>query len=286
MRAESKFNKIYVIESLGPKDLHAASRLYNDIIKWETQKLKGLYCEFFHIQNSSELHSLFIEIAEETKRNRKYPILHMDFHGSKKGFSLGSGKIMEWEELFFHFREINIACRNNLLITLAACYGVYLTKIVKPTEPVPFWGLIAPNKDIRQGDIDVDFKNFYEELLTSLNGDKALEKLILAKHTAAQRYSFHNCINLYRIAYSNYHRRFCTGKNVKKRIEDLITRARSTPSLIRMPIGDVRKKVKYEIRKNEREHFDKCRKVFFMIDIYPENDARFKLMFEDVINEG
>ena len=285
MRAESKFNKIYVIESLGSKDFHAASRLYNDILKWETQQLQGLYCGLFHIKNSSELHSLFIEIAEDTKRNRKYPVLHMDFHGSKKGFSLESGENMEWEDLFPHFTEINIACRNNLLITFAACHGVYLTQIVKPTETVPFWGLIAPNKEIGQGDIDVDFKSFYEELLNSFSGDKALEKLNLGNQSATLKYSFINCVNLYRMAYSNYHRRFCTGKNAKKRIEALITRARSTPDLMRVPIAELRKKFKYEIRNNEREYFEKCRKVFFMIDLYPENDARFNMMYEDVIND-
>jgi len=284
MKAESKFNKIYVIESLGPNDLHAGSRLYNDILKWEAPKLKALHCEFLRIEDSTALDSALREIAEETKSNTDYPVLHIDFHGSKRGFTLESGEMMAWENLLSHFTKINVACRNNLLITLSACHGVYLTKIVKPTKPVPFWGLISPTKEIGQGDIDADFKSFYEELLTSLNGDKALEKLNLGKPNATQKYAFINCINLYRIAFSNYYMRYCKGKGARKRIDELITRSRSTPAGSKIPIGDLRKKIKYEIRKNERHYFDKYRKIFFMIDLYPENDARFGLSFEDVIS--
>lgn len=284
MKAESKFNKIYIIESLGPSDLHAGSRLYNDILKWETLKLKALHCEFLSIKDSTTLDSALREIAEETKSNSNYPVLHMDFHGSKKGFSLESGEMMEWENLLSHLTKINIACRNNLLITLAACHGVYLTQIVKPTKPVPFWGLISPTKEIGQGDIDADFKTFYEELLTSLNGDKALEKLNLGKPNAVPKYAFINCINLYRIAYFNYYMRHCKGKGARKRIEELITKARSTPAVRNIPIGNLRKKIKYDIRKNEKHYFDKYRRIFFMIGLYPENAARFDLSFEDVIS--
>lgn len=285
MKAESRFNRIYVIESLGPNDLHAGSRLYNDILKWDVPKLKALHCEFLRIKDSAALHSSLIGIAEETKNNSTYPILHMDFHGSKKGFCLESGEMMGWKSFLSYLTKTNIACRNNLLITLAACHGIYLTQIVKPTEPVPFCSLVAPTKEIGQGDIDADFKSFYEELLTSFNGDKALEKLNLGSPRENPKYAFINCINLYRSAYSNYHGRYCTGKGAKKRIEKLVTKARSMPSVSSLPIGDLRKNIKYEIKKNENKYFEKYRKVFFMIDLYPENDARFGLKFEDVITE-
>jgi hypothetical protein len=207
----------------------------------------------------------------------------MDFHGSRAGLRLSSDEEIEWNALKAMLTKINVSCRNNLLITLSACRGVYLITIVKPTEPTPFWGLIGPVGDTSQGDVDLKFKSFYEGLFQTFSGDIALEHIIVP-NAIKPTYAFVHCINLYRDAYTNYHQRFCRGKSLKSRTESLVTKIRSTPIGKSMPIKEFRKKIKFELR-DERKAFQKYRKIFFMIDLYPENDKRFPLRFEDVVNQ-
>lgn len=276
MKSAIKFNKIIVIESSGGNDLHTGRRLFYDVIRWK----RGVHSEFLTVSRSSELLRILQDLADQMESQTIHPIIHMDFHGDEIGILLSSGEQMTWDDLQPVLQTINLRCRNSLLITLAACKGVYLTKIVNPTDHTPFWGLIAPSDDISQGRIDSDYKSFYETLLFSLRGDKALAQI--ADPTAANRaYSFIHCINLYKRAYTSYYQQFCSRKNRQSQTERLITRIRTTPWGNQFPPKELRKRIKNE-RGDPKTNFEKFRKIFFMIYLYPENESRFPIRFEDL----
>jgi hypothetical protein len=100
-----------------------------------------------------------------------------------------------------------------------------------------------------------------------------------------RNYGFIHCINLYKEAYLNYHQRFCRGKKLKARTEALLTKVRSSPTGKSLPIGELRKKIKLALA-DERQAFANYRRVFFMIDLYPENEKRFPIGFEDIVTDN
>lgn len=282
MQSENKFNKIIVVESLAENELHSAWRLYDDINILKV-KLKYLDTEIIEAKDANDLLEALKRIETEAKFKKHFPIIHIEAHGSKYGLQFVKESI-PWDSLRQAFVSINIACRNNLLVTLAACEGVYLTKIVRSAEPCPFWGLIAPTTKISAGQLEISFQSFYQQLLTDRSGDKALEKLDESLLSKSVNFAFIHCINLYKIAHQNYVQRFCHGKPLKRRIENLVTRAKKSNLINHMNVNEIRQKIKYDLKHNEREHFDRYKEIFFMSDLFPENISRFDIKYEEVVS--
>jgi hypothetical protein len=281
MRSDNRFNKIIVIESHSNNELKTASKLYDDLNILKV-RLKHLESKLVNVKDTNEMIQTLVKIENEIKKTNNYPIIHIEAHGSESGISFQK-EFAPWGALKRAFTSINIACHNNLLVTLAACKGVYLTNIVVPTEPCPFWALVAPSTEISAGQIETSFQAFYKELLNSLSGDQALDKLNQSALSLEVKFSFIHCINLFKIAYQNYDTRFSHGKALKRRTEELVTKAKKSGRLKNMSVNEIRQKIKCKL-KNERKVFEKYKEIFFMSDTYPENSARFNIKYEDVIS--
>lgn len=282
MRSENKFNKIFVIESHADNELKTGIRLYDDlnILKVTLPHLK---CELIKVKNIGDLSQTLKRIENEVKRQDVFPVIHMEVHGSKKGLQFISGET-PWDALKDLFTNINLSCKNNLLVTLAACEGVYMTRIVRPDEPSPFWGLVVPTAVISSGQLEVSFQSFYKELLNSLNGDQALKVLNDSLFSCNVHFAFIHCINLYKTAYQNYDERFCHGKALNRRIENLVTKTKEAGLVNHVGLKEIRGKIKYDLKYKEKEFFEKCKAIFFMSDLFPENRGRFDIKYEDVIH--
>lgn len=282
MRSENKFNKIFVIESLADKDPKTGVRLYDDLNVLKVT-LPHLKCELIKVKNIDDLSQTLKRIENEVKHHNVFPVIHMEVHGSKNGLQFMLGET-PWDALKDLFININLSCKNHLLVTLAACEGVYMTRIVMPGEPSPFWGLIAPTAVISSGQLEVSFQSFYKEFLTSLNGDQALKVLNDSLFQGNVHFAFIHCINLYKTAYQNYEERFCHGKALNSRIENLVTKTKEAGLVNHVGLKEIRGKIKYDLKHKEKEFFEKCKAIFFMSDLFPENRNRFDIKYEDVIN--
>jgi hypothetical protein len=277
---ENTFNKIIVLESLHAGNISTGKNLYENVLIWKQMNYRGLSCTLNKISNTKDLIESLEIIYNETKFNNIHPVIHIEMHGNKHGIETSSGDFLKWNTLYPYLQRINISCRNNMLLTLAACYGIYLTQISKTTEAAPFWGLVAPVKPIKSRDLEISFQSFYEEILTSQNGDIALKKLNETYGDEKPRYAFWPCVLIFREAYRSYYKNHCIGKPFKRRIEDLVSKVRIANRTI--PIKQLRRDVKNKL-KNHDEYFSECRRKFFMIDRFPENDIRFPVTINDCI---
>jgi hypothetical protein len=277
---EMKFNKIYIIQYLGESEYKTGQRLYEDLLQWAPIKDKRYSVDFKSISNKEELFQRFGFIAEESRQKNILPILHLECHGCKDGLRLSNNELVNWEELRGKLTKINIYCRNNLLLVLAACQGGYIIELLSPECRAPFAGVIAPEKERTSGQIEKDFKSFYKEFLNSFDGNKAIE-MLNKDGLIDSSYIFVGCDYIFGKVFREYFNKLCKGKTFERRIENLVTQAINSWLVDLSKLSIVRKYLKNYL-KNPEISFDRLKNNFFMLDLYPENIDRFNIKFIEV----
>jgi hypothetical protein len=278
----SLFNKICILESIPNGQLKSGLRLYEDRIQQAEKEHENLHASYSDIQNKKEFYSALKLIEKEATESGLYPMLHIDCHGSKSGLQLKNGEEITWAELRDYLIDINKACRLNLVITLAACNGTHLIYVVNKLDRAPFRALIAPVHEISAGEIEADFKAFYETFFRTLSGDEAMKALNRGIISNDLKYNFFSIKGLFLKAYAKYLANHCIGKGRQKRIEELLSKSRKNPDVRRHNIGDIRKRIKDELKKIEEPRFYEVKKRFFFEDLYPENEKQFLITYEQV----
>lgn len=172
-----KYNGIVVIQSLQDNEKQTGTILYNDIIARRCDK-NGHGKYFYNPSSKNELIEVLKDICHNVIHDDLFPILHFEIHGSEQGVELKNGDRVLWKELQDYCRLINVKTKNQLIITLATCWGSGICQMIDITKPAPYWGYIGPREEIGEGDLLEDFTDFYDSLLTEQSWDEAIEKLV------------------------------------------------------------------------------------------------------------
>ena len=268
------FNKIYVLDSLHDTELQTGADLYHDNIRLTTEQIEGLQSSYKRVGTTQELIEFLEGVRDDVLYRDVGPIIHVEAHGDEKGLLLRSADELRWEELIEQLSAINHGCGNNLLLTLAVCKGAHLTKIIKQTITgrAPFWALIGPAEEVMAGHVARGFNVFYTELLTSFDGTQALNNLNNSLPQDATKYLFVYCETLFREAFNRYLATYCSGKVKRSRMERLLSEIRKNKAGQVLPIGTLRRDLKQRLRKeDQRPHFEKFKRRFFMIDDNQQN---------------
>lgn len=167
------FNSVIVIQSLKKSEKQTGKDLYDDIIK-RTCEQKGYISLYFEAESKEALENCFNEIYTLCKSQSLFPIIHFEIHGSRSGFQMENYDEVSWENVSDLCRTINLTTNNQLIVSLATCLGAYITLGIDIRKVSPFWGFLGPKDLINQEDVIEDFSRLFEELLSSLNIEKAL----------------------------------------------------------------------------------------------------------------
>lgn len=168
------FNRIYIVQSLGKDDRKTGQELYEDIIKRRVSQ--SLQAEIRDISSKQELVEYLLFIRSNIV-NGSIPFIHFETHGFKDGICLKNGEDVRWAEILPYIKAINLACKNNLFISLAACKGGNIQFCVKIHEPCPFRGFIGPMEDVDQMDVLASFNEFFNILMLKEDFDLAIQAL-------------------------------------------------------------------------------------------------------------
>lgn len=262
------YDSIHILESLRDGDLKTGSDLA-DHLEYGPHKVK---VRFRRPSTKSEFLECLADVATEARTGNHSPLIHIEAHGATPGLELSSGEFMLWSEMSDVLTGINVVSRLNLFVLMAACQGSHLTQIVQPIARAPVWGLVGPMRDITAGEIQTDFRAFYDEFFMSRNGRRALERLNNAPVGPTWRYAYFTARFLFRIVFQEYLKACATPTALKER-EDLLVRQivgeRPAPA-------ELRESLRAALA-NHDVHFQRMRREFFMIDLFPENDKRFPL---------
>jgi len=283
MKAVALFQKVWVIESLPDGELKTGRKLVEGNLSEATLRFPNLELGFETPSNREEFLGILDRVYAECVATAKFPLLHIECHGCPEGLQMASGEVVNWSEIREQFISINSACRLNLVVVLAACYGVHVLNLATKLDRAPFWAVIAPEKEVTAGHVQAGFDAFYKEFFKALDGDAAIAAL---NHQDADRvYHFFSIKRFFLRAYREYYAIACRGKAQRDRIEDLVSQAMSNPLIARnVGLAKVRKLVK-EQRGHHKVDFERMAHSYFMIDLYPENAERFLVDFNEIAQQ-
>lgn len=276
------FNKISVIQSLGENEHHTGTKLHEDIKLHNIIHDRGLEIELLETKSKSDFIHVFETLTNEAQNKGVIPVVHIESHGSEdtEGLILSSGEFLDWNELKIHAVNLNIATKNNLLIVLAACHGANFAKKLVPSDRAPCWGLAGPTKAVSSDSILRSFSSFYQEILKSGSGGKAVKKLNENCQEGDIEYYFITAETFFTLTYQNYITYLCCDNEYTKRAKSMRKKLKKEKILPLPSVGSLKR-----LFKNSQEHFfEKYRTKFFMYDLYPENTERFTVNYEDIRN--
>lgn len=277
-----QYNRIYVIQSIPANEIQTGERVFEDSIYYKILQNPELSGEVLNITERSLFFYHLGRIAKRSKALGENPVLHFELHGDEHGIELSDKSYIEWREVADLIREINVVCRNNLFITMAACNGVYLSKIIDAHERSPFWGLFGPDGIIKVREILQHFPRFYELFLANPSADTAFRYLNEQVLTSKSRFILINSEHLFLSAYSEHASRYKTDEEIRanaKRIINSSEKFGSEPRYIRK--REI-KRVTSDLPTVLRNYYQKTKRHFFMEDLYPENASRFNVTYEEM----
>ncbi|WP_010520390.1 hypothetical protein [Aquimarina agarivorans] len=162
---------IVIIESLINERL-TGLEIYNDCIKPRIDHLNKPFTHKYHsTKTKSELIDLLKFYQKESLNLRNGLLLHFETHGAtnKTGLILADNSLFEWKLMTDLLRPINIATCNGLFITMANCFGRYLSNGIDLNKKAPYSGYISARTAIYPSEIVDKFSILFEKLLENGN---------------------------------------------------------------------------------------------------------------------
>lgn len=187
------FNKIIILQSINPDD-PAQSRLrepgpyLKDEIDKKLIELKSVstiygdvVCDLRYINSFDEWDKEWCNISNECQKGVK-PIIHIICHGNKGALYLndkGTPLPILWQDVYNFIEKANIACHNNIFLTMCVCYGFYsLERLLTDNHRIPFVGILASPDTVHVYDAKVRFTDFYLSLITGKQVYEAMKQVI------------------------------------------------------------------------------------------------------------
>jgi hypothetical protein len=276
------FDSVFVLEFLGPSDHQTGLNLFRSVL--EPRGLtQNLYTSHHQIHHVTELIPTLWQVRDECRRRSLSPFIHFETHGAPEGLGLNTGQLVPWEELVPPLTEINRISRMNLLITLGLCHGLSFVRALDPLAPSPIWGMLGPNEQVFQSEVEAGFASFYTVLLETLNLSRALESLRSAV-SRPDSWLLRSAEFFFAIIYGRVLEE--TGrpgerKERERRLVKKLQRAARKQAGSGPPAG-LRRRVRDDIEDHET-HFQRYKKRFLMLDAFPETSDRFPVTRDDCL---
>jgi hypothetical protein len=275
--SESYINAVAIFDAIPEGELNTARKLREDIEIIATSLHNGPEVRYFRTESVSSLSDALTLILLEHKRVGLLPMLHIEAHGlaGEQGIAFPNRQYCTWETLKELITPLNIAMKLNLMVVLATCYGGSFASAIRVTDPAPVWGLIGPTREITAGQVQGDFGNFYRTFFLTASGSQAIDALnarapkqSLYYHTSAEEFFLQ--------VWRAYKRNCCSPKILSERARKMYRQAKASKDTKVPNIGELKRRLQRE----EPDSFARYRDIYFMYDIYPENQSRFAITYE------
>ncbi|MBD5217647.1 MAG: hypothetical protein HDS73_04045 [Bacteroidales bacterium] len=269
------FNNIQIIQSLDDEDRKTGTELYNDLLRWQPYKHDALSVSpVSEVNTLAEFRATLADIATEREAIGVGMILHLEMHGAddKSGVVLNSRERMTWQELGDALREINIATHNNLMVTMATCYGGYLIQNISIDRQAPMYFMLGSMREEYEDDLLEAYTVCYQTLFDTFQIGEAYSTMRRQCGASTDYFWPINEEDIFYIVYGGYLMVNCTPSAVEQRAKESISR-------IGMNRAEWRKAIKDFInleKQTRNKYFKKYKDLFFMLD-EPANKNRFDI---------
>lgn len=272
------FNKIYILESLFTGDKRTGELLFEGLLYRTAQQTEEFKVEYVYVRTKGELLKQLSRIHDNMKEKLEIPFLHIEMHGSEQGLHFESREIITWNTLAASLRVINYAANNNLLITMASCFGAKLIRANSFNERAPFGFLIAPHNKVAEASIEDGFKRFFLKLFHNSDLGEAIGEL--NDHEKPGKFSYYDAEGLFKVQWHNFKRQFENPETQDARFKELYEKARGQYALDAHKISEdvFRDAVKRALKEEDDEMPEKLHH-YLLKDKLPPNE-----MFDRCVN--
>lgn len=215
------FSTIYILESKQPGDAKNGVELF----QWLKHKVfqHTLQVEYHEINSKKGLIRTMNQIRNNIA-DGYLPFIHFEMHGNPKGLQAGKD-LVEWSGVVNLLRTINITTQNNLIATFAVCNAFFIYPEISIFKKSPLFGFVANVNRIKFGEAEEDFHDFFDELLTSFQLDKAMEKLNKNHTNENLQYSFRFSVNIFEDVWTLYNEHAKDKDKRKARVLNMMSMA-------------------------------------------------------------
>ncbi|MDE6005929.1 MAG: hypothetical protein K2G67_00005, partial [Muribaculaceae bacterium] len=253
--------------------------LHNDCILPASKKYPYLSHELALVNSKADLENLFRQIENDRKLCQAGIILHLEMHGDKEaGIQLASGENMDWISLGNYLRRINIATRNNLMVTMATCFGGYVMQTLSAMCEASMYFLLGSFR--KEYDIDLlrSYTEFYNELFESLDIASAFRKMREKRPRESEAFWPISEVEMFYKVYGGYLVNKCSYDAVKERAKSSIREAEERQGkILSRSERKLMEKRFMEVEKSNREKNYRIAAERFFMKYFPENKTRFDI---------
>ena len=272
--SDGRFNGIAVLDAIPEGEPNTARRVREDLRDISDYKVEGLHVLYFRIESAKDLQEALADLRHKAVERGLKPWLHLEAHGldDEQGFVLAGGEPCTWRDLKEMLIPLNVATELNLLLFLAACYGGSFARAIETTDRAPVLGLVGPTQEIMSGDLEVDFKAFYQTFFATQSLRSAMDALTHGGNV----YYRATAESFFYDVWASYKRDHCTPGAIRCRAQKLYRKIKER--------GDIRvpgiASLERLIHSKEMEQFDKFRDTYFMYDLGEGNRYRFPVTYK------
>ncbi|PHR48634.1 hypothetical protein [Cycloclasticus sp.] len=150
---------IWIIEWLSIGERRTGEELHD----WMEQQRPG-WSIYNRCTSKEEVIRSIERAAYSTQQNGMAPVLHIEAHGNLIGIAPSRDKqaeLLRWEELTLPLQQLNIATKCNLVIVVAACLGFAAIQALTQSPRAPAIALVGTDATVNESDLLLGTKEFY-----------------------------------------------------------------------------------------------------------------------------
>lgn len=278
----AKVGQIWIIESLPEGESKSGKKLWDELDDHCTAHPVSLRIGYCEANSATEMLGYLDDLRADIEATGRNAILQIECHGSgdATGLILADGSYLGWDELKPSLEAINIASGFNLVLVLGCCYGGYFGQTTRLQERAAFCVYLGPNSSIAAGMLFDGLRAFYKGLLIERDITAAVNAMLAA--VPAMPYFFATAAGLFHLGFAAYIRDQATGQPLADRAEALVQKCRDA-QISPLPTAE---DFAGAIKERERPEFERLRRYYFAIDLFPGNEARFQLRYEDAVRDA
>ena len=279
---------VHIVEWLRPGDAKTGWELFGELEPLGIASKPQVPVKFWRASTRQDFVDLFQQFERMFRETGRMPVLHIETHGDANGIGVSGTERIDWPDLMEIFIPFNRHTQLNLVAILAACEGFWGMQMLQPARnAAAFRGLIGPNRKMTAGEMSAACLAFYRTVLGQMNGDAGIKAMNDAVNTTKDTFWMISAETAFKVVFKNFLETLCAPHAIEERLDritaNVVTRRRieGLPDLFSKDLERLRKLTREKLS-DQRGRFEEMRREFFYIDLYPENDRRFDVTFEDV----
>jgi hypothetical protein len=289
MENRLSFGKIHIIEWLwkvnpetGVPDRRTGHEVYTDLKALIPASGSRMEVILHRVGSRAAFLGRLKRIEQDFRLTGRIPFLQIETHGDDEGIGLTIEDGLSWPDLMEALTPLNMATGLRLPVVMASCEGIWGIKMANPMQRAPFLALLGPVREVLEAEVVRGMKAFYRGVFIEKDGNKAMRMLNDAVNPTKGTFDIYNCQKLFADVWDGY-----LEQTQQPGVSDV--RADRMMENGRAMFGELPPAEAARARERMRAYaedyptqFAESKQIFFMTDLYPDNDRIFNVTLDPV----